>query len=294
MRGRGTVVVVGSANVDVVVRTTTLPQAGETVLGAEHSEHAGGKGLNQAVAAAKSATTYFVGALGRDPQAETLREALERNGVHTTGVVQVNAPSGRAFVTVNSAGENQIVVVPGANHRLRTGDVLRTLDKLQPTLVVLQLEIPSAVVQAASTWAAERGTRVVMNASPITAEVLDGRLRAALAIADPLIVNAGEARALTGDGHDASDWTVAVALSRTARSVIMTRGSEGALVAKCGVVNPVPQRTAKVVDTTGAGDVFAGTVAAELACDRSLAEAAAAAADAAAYTVEQTRSERAS
>jgi ribokinase len=254
------VVVVGSLNHDITVAAERRPAAGETVLGRSVATASGGKGANQAVAAARAgARVAMVGCVGADAAGEALVGGLRAAGVDTARVrVVAGEPSGTALIVVDDSGENSIVVVPGANARLGAGDVEAALGDAAdgPPVVLAQLEVPEAAVAAA----ARHAGRFVLNASPartLAAEVL--------AAADPLIVNAGEAAALTGAEAGDVDALATATLALGVRSVVITRGAEGATWATPGGRFARPAPEVRVVDTTGAGDVFAGTLAAQLA-----------------------------
>ncbi|WP_256839809.1 ribokinase [Ornithinimicrobium faecis] len=262
------VVVVGSANLDVVVPVARSPRPGETLLGGDIARHPGGKGANQAVAAARAggAATLFIGALGGDADGALLRAALDEGGVDTDLIEEVSAATGTALIWVTPEGENTIIVAPGANSRLTLSAA--QVDAIQRAPVVLaQLEIPLGVV-------AEIGrvkgptTRFVLNAAPsadLPAEVLAG--------VDVLVVNEHEAADLSG----VADETGAAAelLLKKVPAVVITLGSEGALVAQRSAdLVRIAAYPVEPVDTTGAGDAFCGVLAAALAQGRSLAEAA--------------------
>jgi ribokinase len=275
------VVVVGSLNHDITVVAERRPAAGETVLGRSLATASGGKGANQAVAAARAgARAAMVGCVGADAAGEQLLAGLRAAGVDTARVRALDdAPSGTALIVVDDAGENSIVVVPGANARLAAADVDAALGAAGGArrVVLAQLEVPEAAVAAAARGAG----RFVLNASP--ARALPG---AVLAAADPLIVNAGEAAALTGAPADDVRALAEAALALGPRSVVITRGAGGALwaTAEDTIERTAPRVT--VVDTTGAGDVFAGTLAAHLARGARPHDALAAAVDAGAEAVQ--------
>jgi ribokinase len=264
------VVVVGSANVDQIVRVASLPQSGQTLLARELSTGAGGKGLNQAVAAARTGvTTAFVGAVGDDAVADVCVRALVAAGVQTAGVRRVPGPTGLALVTVDDLGANTIVVAAGANDRvaaLEPGD--RALVEAA-RICLLQLEIPLSAVVEAATVAHDAGVRVVLNAAP--ARTLPDSLRQ---MVDVLIVNEGEARELAG-GAAGEPEAAGRALLSWARSVVVTLGESGALCLDgSGAVHHARSPAVQAVDTTGAGDTFAGVLAAALAAGAPLAIAA--------------------
>jgi ribokinase len=261
------VLVLGSLNVDLVTRVERHPRPGETVLGDGLEQLAGGKGANQAVAAATAgATVAMVGCVGDDAGGTAYRARLTALGIDTTGVrVCAGVPTGHAVVTVSDDGENSIVVIPGANELLDEREVA-AVDALRPGDVLLvQLEVPRAVVCTAVRRAAGRGARVVLNTAPYAALPPD-----VVALADPVVANEHEMAALAEAGAEP-------------RSLLVTFGANGA--AWDGVTAPAHEVAADdVVDTTGAGDAFCGALAASLAsgADREQALDAALAAGAAA------------
>lgn len=255
----GRVVVVGSANVDLVVDVARHPSPGETVLGGDLRRSPGGKGANQAVAAARAggATTSFVGALGHDDAAELLLESLRDAGVSTDTVERVDAPTGTALITVTPDGENTIVVAPGANARVRVTSAA-TAAVGEADVILAQLEIPlEAVLSAAA--ARRPGCLLVVNAAP--SRPLPDQLWAAI---DVLVVNEHEAVDL--GRHDGDVDTAVELLLAKVPTVVVTMGERGALVARRGTsVVRVPSIEVEPVDATGAGDTFCGVLAARLA-----------------------------
>jgi ribokinase len=259
------VVVLGSANVDVVVRVALIPAPGETVLGTGRERHPGGKGLNQAVAAARAgARTAFVGTVGRDPEGDRLLATMRDEGIDTTAVDRVDEPTGMALVVVQQSGENAIVVSPGANDSATALSPAGTSLLGPGAVLVVQLEIPDALVAEGATLARAAGATVVLNAAP--ARPLSDTL---LANVDVLVVNEHEAVALTGT---ADLPTAAAGLARRVPAVVVTLGADGAMHLARDGGGPVstPGLAADVVDTTGAGDAFVGVLAAALATGANL------------------------
>lgn len=286
------VAVIGSANLDLVVSLERFPDAGETVMGERLEEVAGGKGLNQAIAAARGGDCAFIGSVGEDEAGRLLLEQLERAGVDATQVVHRPEPTGRAYIEVTPDGENRIVVMALANQRLEAAAVHRGLDALRPAVVLAQLEVPLEAVETAAEWASEHGARFVLNASPVS-ELSTSLLERC----DPLIVNSGEAGALVHDGfspgRDADVVELARRLVQRVASVAVTDGPCGCHVGTSERgISPVAGRPVTAVDTTGAGDVFAGTLAAALARGQKLEDAAERANEAAARIVQVPRSDR--
>ncbi|MCM1939516.1 ribokinase [Streptomyces sp. G3] len=266
--------VVGSANADLVIGVERRPGAGETVLGSDLAVHPGGKGGNQAVAAARlGARTALLARVGDDDYGRLLLDSQRAAGVDTVGVLVGGAPTGVALITVDPSGDNSIVVSPGANGRLAPGDVQAAASLFHASRVVsTQLEIPlETVVEVVRSLAPE--SRFVLNPSPprpLPQEVL--------AACDPLIVNEHEAKVILGDalvGERPEDWA-RILLAKGPRSVVVTLGAEGALVASAaGGVVRVPSVKVDAVDTTGAGDAFTAALAWRLGRGESLADAAA-------------------
>ncbi len=270
----GGVLVVGSLNLDLVARVARLPREGETVLATGYAEHGGGKGANQALAAARAgARVAMVGAVGRDAAGRRLRAALADAGVDVTRVREDDAPTGRAWIEVDDAGANRIVVVPGANAALRPADLPAPADVAAAWWVV-QREVPDATVAAALAAARAAGVRTLANlapAGPVPDDVL--------ALCDAVVVNEHEAAVVLGEADAAeadagtADAEAPETEARRARAlaaraggwVVLTLGARGALLATAGGVERVPGYAVRPVDTTGAGDAFVGALAARLA-----------------------------
>ncbi|WP_406338629.1 ribokinase [Streptomyces sp. NBC_00649] len=264
--------VVGSANADLVTVVERRPGAGETVLGSDLAVHPGGKGANQAVAAARlGARTALLARVGDDGHGRLLLDSMRSAGVDPVGVLVGGAPTGVALITVDPSGDNSIVVAPGANARLTPQDVKAAGALFQASQVVsAQLEIPLDTV-AEVVRAMAPGSRFVLNPSPpapLPPEVL--------AACDPLIVNEHEARVVLGADvtGEPEDWATAL-LALGPRSVVITLGAEGALVADGAGTHRVPSVKVTAVDTTGAGDAFTAALAWRLGAGESLVDAAA-------------------
>ncbi|MFD0413922.1 ribokinase [Streptomyces sp. NPDC127108] len=266
--------VVGSANADLVTAVERRPAAGETVLGSDLAVHPGGKGANQAVAAARlGARTALLARVGDDAYGRLLLDSQRSAGVDTVGVLVGGAPTGVALITVDPSGDNSIVVAPGANSRLTPADVRAAGSLFQAARVVsVQLEIPLDTV-AEVVRALPEGTRLVLNPSP-PAPLPDE----VLAACDPLVVNEHEARVILGgagaDVPDAPEEWAKGLLALGPRSVVVTLGGEGALVAGPDGVARVPSVKVAAVDTTGAGDAFTAALAWRLGAGADLESAA--------------------
>lgn len=280
------VFVVGSINQDLVLKVKRRPEPGETVTDAELSTHNGGKGANQAAAAAiLGASTALLGRVGDDEFGEPLVRALEEKGVDMSLVERDSSSmTGSAFITLTPDGENAIVVAPGANRRLTPEDVDEVSESIAATRVLVsQMEIPPETVLRAAEIADASGTRVVLNLAP-PREVPPSLLETL----DPLVVNEHEAAFLLGGKVAGEEGAWAAArdlLALGPRSAVITLGPAGALVADGETITHVPAPEVEVVDTTGAGDAFVGALAARLARGDSLSYAAAYAARAGAAAV---------
>ncbi|HEV7742877.1 MAG TPA: ribokinase [Pseudolysinimonas sp.] len=273
------IVVLGSANMDLVVRQPRLPHPGETMFGSSFDTIPGGKGLNQAVAAARAGGDVgFLGAIGRDAFGDALRQCLQNDGIDTSGLTEVDAPTGTAHISVLDGGENAIVVVSGANASLPGLDRESRHRIEAARYLVAQFERPIDLITDAFVLAHGLGITTVLTPAPVT--TVDPEL---LKLTDILIPNAAEACELAGV---ADETAAAIALSRSAGLVVMTRGSRGALVARDGaVVTEVAPRKVEAVDTTAAGDTFAGVLVAFLAEGATLERALEAATVAASISV---------
>ena len=238
--------VVGSVNADLSFTVASLPRPGQTVLASELTLSPGGKGANQAVAAARAgASVQLVAALGTDAAADELRAHLRANGVGLEATVEVPGPSGTAAIVVDADAENCIIVAPGANAHLTLSSAAIRSVIADSDVVLISLEIPIATAVAAAGVGREAGSVVLVNASPAVPDADD---RARLADhADVIVVNETEA----------SDWAQA-----RVTHLVVTRGADGVSYRGDGVSVDVPAPAVEAVDTTGAGDVFAGVLAA--------------------------------
>ncbi|MDR7402183.1 MAG: ribokinase [Armatimonadota bacterium] len=267
------IAVVGSANVDLVVTAPRLPQVGETVIGGTFATFPGGKGANQAVAAARlGASVAMVGRVGADAFGRALRDGLAAEGVDVRHLREdPQASTGVALITVDQAGRNTIVVASGANMRVSADDVEAARDVLAASQVVLlQLEVPVPVVLHAARLASEAGCRVILDPAPAPADPLPESLYRLLTVINP---NEVEARALTGvDPADADGARRAAdtLLARGCRAAVIKLGERGSYVAADGVRELAPAVPVQAVDTTAAGDAFAAALAVALAEGRDL------------------------
>jgi ribokinase len=260
------VVVVGSINADLVVVTERLPGPGETVSGGRFARHGGGKGANQAVAAARlGARVAMVGAVGADELGDAALRALEDEGVDVGGVARLEQPTGVALIVVDASGENQIAVASGANAALTAEHARAALELDGDGVVLLGHEVPEEIVVAGAEAAAAAGWTPILNPAP--AREIPERVLAAGPILTP---NATEATQLTGE--EEPEAAARALRERTGAAVLITLGARGALL-----LDKEPERLSApkvdVVDTTGAGDTVNGALAAELAAGRSLADA---------------------
>lgn len=264
---RASIVVVGSSNTDMVVKSDKIPHAGETVLGGEFVMVPGGKGANQAVCAAKlGADVKFVARTGDDVFGEASLANFRAVGIDTSFVVKdSNHPSGVALISVDQKGENAIVVAPGANYALSPADVDAARDAISKAdAVVLQLEIPAETVAHTIELAKALGTKVVLNPAPI--RPLDKEL---LSKVDVLVPNEYEAAELigqgggsvTGDPEAAADALLAMGV----KAVVITLGSRGVYVASGDIRTYIEAMKVQAVDTTAAGDALTGALACALA-----------------------------
>ncbi len=283
---KNSILVVGSSNTDMIIKVKRIPKPGETILGGEFAMAAGGKGANQAVGAARAGgAVTFIARVGRDMFGDKAIAGFVADGINVDYVVRdQKSPSGVALIFVAQNGENSIAVASGANSRLLPADLMKAKRAFaQASVVVMQLETPLPTVEAAAKLAAAAGARVILNPAP--ARPLPNSLLRRVFLLTP---NETEAQLLTGlavNNEAAAAKAAEALLARGVQNVIITLGARGAYVAAKQGRGLVRGFKVKPVDTTGAGDMFNGTLAVALAEGKSLLEAARFASAAAAISV---------
>ena len=260
------IAVVGSVNMDLVFRTRRMPQVGETVEGRDVHQIPGGKGANQAVAAARmGGDVAFIGCVGEDAFGIRLREVLVESGLDVRHLSAApDAASGVAAIFLDESGNNSIVLAPGANHALSPEHVMQAAEVIAgAALLVCQLETPLDTVVQAMETARKGGVPVILNAAPV--QSLSDKV---LGQVDYLVVNETEASRLGGVEVNDTDTALLAArmlLRRGAGTVLLTMGEKGVLVAEADAARFIPAFPVQVVDTTAAGDTFVGAFALALA-----------------------------
>jgi ribokinase len=267
-------VVVGSINLDLVVRCAALPRPGQTVTGDDLGEVGGGKGANQAVAAARlGAATTLIGRVGGDSAGQRLRDGLAAEEVHVPGdLVSPEVSSGVAIIAVERGGENHIVLIPGANARLTPADIAQHGAHIRAARVLLlQLEVPIATVLAAARLARAAGVKVLLDPAPAPASLDPELVRV-----DLLSPNRSEAETLVGRPLPTIGAVAEAArelVARGAGAVVITLGGDGALLCAEGATLHLPAMAVDAVDATAAGDAFKAALALRWAEGATLAEA---------------------
>ncbi|MDN5600328.1 MULTISPECIES: ribokinase [unclassified Brachybacterium] len=269
------VLVVGSVNIDLVLDVSRHPSPGETIAGHAVRRSPGGKGANQACAAARlGAPVAFAGRSGTGPESDLALDLLRGAGTELAMSSQIDGEeTGLAVVTVDASGENSIVVVPGANGSWTAEGIRALRDAIdQAAIVVAQGEIPVAAVEELAALCTSLDTRFLLNLAPV---IPVGR--ETLLAADPLVVNEHEGRMalsiISAAEEPGDDEATALALRRAGvRSVVMTRGAQGAIVSIGDELTVFPSPAVSAVDTTGAGDAFVGALATGIARGESLHE----------------------
>lgn len=268
------VIVIGGLNTDYLGRGPSLPRPGETTQGETFFSGPGGKGANQAVAAARlGARVAMIGAVGDDDRGRTLIEQIRAEGVNVDHVRRIaKMQTGAAVIHVDTHAEKQILAVPGANRALTAEDVRQTLEKMSTAVVLAQLEVPIECVEAAFKWARAVGARTVLDPAPPVQLSND-----VLSLVDVLKPNAREAEALTGsrvEYRDSARKAARKLIDKGVGAVAIQSGEEGNLLVWKDGEHWLPRVKVDAVDATGAGDAFAGTLATYLARGRTLVEAA--------------------
>lgn len=261
---RKRIFVIGSANTDMVVKATKLPLPGETVLGGSFFMNAGGKGANQAVAAARlGGDVTFVTKVGNDIFGKQTVEGLKKDQINTDFVfIDKVAPSGTALILLNNEGENCIVVAPGANANLLPKDIERVLNINSAEIILMQLEIPIETISAIAKKAKENLQKVILNPAP--AQQLEDELLNGLFLITP---NETEATLLTGISvidEETASKAAKVFLNKGVENVIITLGKKGAYFENNEISLKIIAPSVKVLDTTAAGDTFSGAIAVAL------------------------------
>ncbi len=264
-----TVACIGSLNVDLVVRVTRMPGTGETVTGHALERHLGGKGLNQALAAARAGgDVALVGAVGTDDGGTWMRTELGAEGVDLTAVSTIEGASGTALIEVDASGANRIVVIPGANGWLTADYTSEQVRRLASARIALApLEVPPAAVLGALRAAHDAGMRTILNTAPVPP---DGLPEGLLAVTDICIANEHEASLITGldvDGIESAYAAARALRDLGAGSAIVTLGAEGAVWSTPEAEGHTPAYPVTPIDTVAAGDAFCGVLAASLADD---------------------------
>ena len=263
------IVVVGSANTDMVVKSPRIPGPGETVIGGEFLLAAGGKGANQAVAAARlGADVTFVACLGTDIFGDQAITGYQREGIDTSYIARdPEAASGVALIIVDAHGENSIAVASGANAHLSAADVERAADRIaQADILLVQLEIPVDAVRAAVKLAHDAGVPVILNPAP--AQEMDPALLNMVTLATP---NEHEIRVVVGQQDQ--DAAISAMLKAGTQTVLVTLGKRGVLWASGKTRTRIPAFQVQAVDTTAAGDAFNGGLACALGRGEAIADA---------------------
>jgi ribokinase len=281
-----TIFVIGSSNTDMVIRSDKLPAPGETIIGSEFMMNAGGKGANQAVAAAKlGAAVTFACKVGDDIFGRQSLQGFQQAGINTDFVLtDPGNPSGVALILVDGNGENCIAVAPGANGALQIADLEKVIEQIvKDDIVLLQLEIPIPTVAYAIKKCHDKGARVILNPAP--AQLLDDAL---FRFVDTLTPNETEAELLTGikvnDLQSAANAST-ILQNKGITNVIITMGSKGAYLLNSSVHKLIPSPVVVAIDSTAAGDVFNGALAVALTGSFDLEQAVAFACKAAAVSV---------
>ncbi|OZQ70875.1 ribokinase [Paenibacillus odorifer] len=268
------IVVIGSLNMDMVVRTKRSPDAGETLIGQAFALSPGGKGANQAVAAARlGAEVSMIGRVGKDTFGSEMLEIIRNEGIHIEHIsVSEHQATGVASIVIEEDGENRIIVVPGANIELTVEDI-QALEAVisQAKIIVLQLEMDLAMSEQAIAIAHRKRIPVILNPAP--ARVLKDEMLAQVSYLTPNETEAGILSGMTVDSAETAEQAARILLQKGVQNVIVTLGSKGALIVNAEGAKAVPGFPVKAVDTVAAGDSFNGALAQQLVLGKTLEEA---------------------
>lgn len=273
---RNKIIVIGSSNTDMVIKAERLPQPGETVLGGNFLMNQGGKGTNQAIAAARlGGNTLFVCNVGNDQFGHDAKKMFQKEGINTNYVNETSDQhSGVALINVNLEGENTIVVAPGANGTLSVDDIKKAENEIKnASIVLMQLETPVDALVYAAKIAKENGVKVILNPAPAPRKALPDEL---LKNVDILIPNVTEAETIAKmkiNDDSSMNETMHKIISKGVSIVIITMGAKGALAYENGNLFHVPAYKVKAVDTTAAGDTFCGALCVALDKGKELKDA---------------------
>ncbi len=282
----GKIVVVGSTNMDMVIKTDHIPVPGETVLSGSFFMNPGGKGANQAVAVARlGAEVTFISKLGNDVFGKQFAQLFSDEGIDTSFMLSdEDLPSGVALITVDQMGENSIVVASGANANLHSNDIEDALGEIATASILLtQLEIPMEVVHFVVGFAASKGVKVIVNPAP--ANILSPELLRCIDILTPNKTEAGMLSGIKVTNIESAKKAAKAICARGVKNVVVTMGSLGAVICQEGKFSVVESTKVKTIDTTAAGDVFNGALAVALSEGKTLEEAVQFACEAAALSV---------
>lgn len=259
---------------DMVVRTNRSPDAGETLIGQDFALSPGGKGANQAVAAARlGAEVSMIGRVGKDTFGSEMLEIIRNEGIHIEHIsVSEHQATGVASIVIEEDGENRIIVVPGANIELTVEDI-QALEAVisQAKIIVLQLEMDLAMSEQAIAIAHRKGIPVILNPAP--ARVLKDEMLAQVSYLTPNETEAGILSGMTVDSAETAEQAARILLQKGVQNVIVTLGSKGALIVNAEGAKAVPGFPVKAVDTVAAGDSFNGALAQQLVLGKTLEEA---------------------
>lgn len=268
------IVVIGSLNMDMVVRTNRAPNAGETLMGQAFALSPGGKGANQAVAAARlGAEVSMIGSVGKDTFGSEMLEIIKQEGIHIEHIsVSETEATGVASIVIEEDGENRIIVVPGANIDLSVDDILALESVIsQAEMIVMQLEMELAMSEHAIAIAHRHGIPVILNPAP--ARVLKDEMLGQVSYLTPNETEAGILTGMTVDSLETAEQAARILLQKGVKNVIVTLGSKGALIVNAEGAKSVPGFPVKAIDTVAAGDSFNGALAQQLVLGKTLEEA---------------------